>query len=78
MENEHLLVRSDVKLPKDHPVLRDLDGLRDQIADELNLPVQKHPVTVYLFADEVRYAQYLQARYPLLPPRRAYFVGTAK
>lgn len=78
MENEHLLVRSDIKLPKDHPVLRDLDGLRDQIADELNLPVQKQPVTVYLFADEVRYAQYLQARYPLLPPRRAYFVGTAK
>ena len=78
MENEHLLVRSDLKLPKDHPVLRDLDGLRDQIADELNLPVQKQPVTVYLFADEVRYAQYLQARYPLLPPRRAYFVGTSK
>ena len=78
LENEHLLVRSDLKLPKDHPILRDLDGLRDEIADELNLPVQKQPVTVYLFSDEVRYAQYLQTRYPLLPPRRAYFVGTAK
>lgn len=78
LENEHLSVRSDVKLPADHPVLRDLDALRDQIADELNLPVQKQPVTVYLFSDEVRYAQYLQARYPLLPPRRAYFVGTPK
>lgn len=78
LENEHLSVRSDVKLPSDHPVLRDLDALRDQIADELNLPVQKQPVTVYLFSDEVRYAQYLQARYPLLPPRRAYFVGTPK
>mgnify|MGYP001551720100 CR=1 FL=1 len=78
LENEHLLVRSDLKLPANHPVLRDLDALRDQIADELNLPVQKQPVTVYLFSDEVRYAQYLQARYPLLPPRRAYFVGTPK
>ena len=78
LENEHLLVRSDLKLPKDHPILRDLDGLRDEIADELNLPVQKQPVTVYLFSDELRYAQYLQTRYPLLPPRRAYFVGTAK
>lgn len=78
LENEHLLVRSDLKLPADHPVLRDLDNLRDQIADELNLPLQKQPVTVYLFGDEVRYSQYLQARYPLLPPRRAYFVGTPK
>ncbi len=78
MENEHLLVRSDVKLARDHRLLRDLDRLRDEIADTLNLPVQKQPVTVYLFSDEVRYAQYLQARYPLLPPRRAYFVGTSK
>ena len=78
LENEHLLVRSDVKLPKDHRLLRELDSLRDTIADTLNLPVQKKPVTIYLFSDEVRYAQYLQARYPLLPPRRAYFVGTSK
>ena len=78
MENEHLLVRSDVKLPKNHTLLRDLDGLRDEIAETLNLPVQKQPVTIYLFSDEVRYAQYLQARYPLLPPRRAYFVGTPR
>jgi hypothetical protein len=78
MENEHVLVRSDVKLPKDHPLLRDLDNLRDEIADTLNLPVQKQPVTVYLFSDELSYAKYIQARYPLLPPRRAYFVGTSK
>ena len=78
MENEHLLVRSDVKLPKNHTLLRDLDSLRDEIADTLHLPVQKQPVTIYLFSDEVRYAKYLQARYPLLPPRRAYFVGTSK
>ena len=78
MENEHLLVRSDLELPKNNPILRDLDGLRDEIADELNLPAQKQPVTVYLFSDEARYLHYLQTRYPLLPPRRAYFVGTSK
>ena len=78
LENEHLLVRSDVKLPKNHTLLRELDSLRDEIADTLHLPVQKQPVTIYLFSDEVRYARYLQARYPLLPPRRAYFVGTSK
>lgn len=78
LQNDHLQVRCDLKLRKDHPILRDLDALRDEIADELNLPVQKQPVTVYLFSDETRYAQYLQTRYPLLPPRRAYFVGTPK
>lgn len=78
MENEHLSVRSDVKLSTDHPLLRDLNRLRDEIADELQLPVQRQPVTVYLFQNEVRYAQFIQTRYPLLPPRRAYFVGTPK
>ena len=78
MENEHLVVLSDEKLPKNHPLLQDLDRLRDEIADELDLPIQKQPVTVYLFKDESRYAHYLQSRYPLLPPRRAYFVGTPK
>jgi hypothetical protein len=78
LDNEHLLVRSDIKLPKNHSLLRELDLLRDEIADTLQLPVQKQPVTVYLFSDELRYSQYLQVRYPKLPPRRAYFVGTAK
>lgn len=78
LNSEHLQIRSDVKLPKNHPILVDLDRLRDTIAEELQLPVQKQPVTVYLFGDELRYAQYLQTRYPLLPPRRAYFVGTPK
>jgi hypothetical protein len=40
--------------------------------------VQKQAVVVYLFADEARYSQYLHTRYPMLPPRRAYFVGSAK
>ena len=78
LESEHLLVRSDMKLPKNHKLLRELDSLRDEISETLQLPVQKQPVTVYLFSDEVRYAQYLHVRYPKLPPRRAYFVGTAK
>lgn len=78
LDSAHLQVRSDIKLPKNHALLRDLDQLRDEIADTLQLPVQKQPVTVYLFGDELRYAQYLQTRYPSLPPRRAYFVGTPR
>lgn len=78
LENEHLVVQSDIKLSRNHELLKDLDRLREEILATLDLPVQKQPVVVYLFADEARYAEYLQMRYPRLPPRRAYFVGTSK
>lgn len=73
-----LVVQSDLRLPKTHPLIQDLEALRGEIAKTLQLPLQQQPVTVYLFADEVRYAQYLHSAYPDLPPRRAYFVGTAE
>ncbi len=78
LENEHLVVQSDIKLSRNHELLKDLDHLRDEILSTLDLPVQKQPVVVYLFGDENRYAEYLRTRYPMLPPRRAYFVGSAK
>lgn len=71
-----LIVQSDVRLPRQHPLMKDLEELRQEIARTLELPIQTQPVTVYLFADQVRYAQYLQTAFPNLPPRRAYFVGT--
>lgn len=57
-------------------LLQDLDQLREEILSMLSLPEQKQPVVVYLFADEQRYSQYIRTRYPMLPPRRAYFVGS--
>jgi len=78
LENEHLVVQSDIKLTRNHELLKDLDGLREEILSTLDLPVQKQQVVVYLFANEGRYAQYLHTRYPMLPPRRAYFVGSSK
>jgi hypothetical protein len=75
---EQLLVHSDVRLPKDHPLIADLAKLRRQIAETLELPIQDQPVTVYLFSDELRYSQYMKTAFPQLPPRRAYFVGTSK
>ena len=77
LENEHLVVQSDVKLPRNHELLKDLDVLREEILATLDLPPQKQQVVVYLFGDEKRYSQYFHTRYPSLPPRRAYFVGTA-
>jgi len=78
IDNEHLIVQSDIKLSRNHEILKDLDHLREEILATLDLPHQKQPVTVYLFQDERRYIEYIRTRYPMLPPRRAYFVGTPK
>ncbi len=78
VKNDQLMIQSDIKLPKDHPLLKDLEALRGMISQTLDLPMQEQPVKVYLFGDETRYSQYLQTAYPNLPPRRAYFVGTSQ
>lgn len=78
LENEHLVVQSDVKLARNHELIKDLNRLREEILATLDLPVQKQTVVVYLFGEENRYSQYLHTRYPMLPPRRAYFVGSPK
>jgi len=77
IQGEQLLVQSDVRLPKGHPLIKDLEALRQDISQMLDLPVQEQPVVMYLFGDEMRYSQYMRANFPNLPPRRAYFVGTA-
>jgi hypothetical protein len=74
---DQLLVLSDFKLPKDHELIRELNGLREQVTATLDLPVKRDPVVVYLFNNETEYRRYMNATYPRLPPRSAYFVGTA-
>jgi len=78
VRSEQLLVMSDFELPKDHPLILDLVELRKQVARELNLSLQGEPVVVYLFRNEPEYRSFIEATYPDLPPRRAYFVGTPK
>lgn len=75
-ESGRLLVKSDFQLPKDHELIRDLDRLRDHLIERLELPPPERDVVVYLFDDELQYTQYLNATFPGLPQRRAYFVGT--
>ena len=74
---DQLLVLSDFKLPKDHEFIRELNKLREQETQILELPVKRDPVIVYLFNNETEYRKYMTATYPRLPPRSAYFVGTS-
>ncbi len=76
IRSDQLLIVSDIKLPKDHPLIADLKMLRRQVSEELELPLGSKPVTVYLFTNETEYTQYLHATFPGYPPRRAYFIQT--
>jgi tRNA A-37 threonylcarbamoyl transferase component Bud32 len=75
-KQEQLLVLSDFKLQKDHELIRELCTLREQEAQILELPLQRDPVVVYLFNDETVYRKYMAAKYPKLPRRSAYFIGS--
>ncbi|REJ97283.1 MAG: hypothetical protein DWQ34_02465 [Planctomycetota bacterium] len=73
---DRLVVKSDFSISDDDPRIRELHDLRDEVRSTLLLPPQRRPVVVYLFQDEDRYSQYMQAAFPNLPQRRAFFIGT--
>jgi tRNA A-37 threonylcarbamoyl transferase component Bud32 len=73
-----LVVYSNFKLPKHHPLIEDLILLRKQVAVALDLPVQKEEVAIYIFSTEKEFRDYLNATYPGLPNRRAFFMGDRK
>ncbi|HVJ86188.1 MAG TPA: DUF1570 domain-containing protein [Caulifigura sp.] len=74
---ERLVIHSDSPIEKKSPIITELAELRLDILSTLNLPESKRPVVVYLFRDERRYTEYMRERFPSLPVRRAFFVGTA-
>lgn len=74
----HFVINSDVRLDEDNVLVRELEALHDQVYDTLKLPEQRDPVHVYLFSDEASYRFYMHTTWKDLPPRRAYFVGTAR
>jgi hypothetical protein len=76
IRSDQLLIVSDFRMPRDHPLIEDLKALRRQVSDELELPLGSKTVTVYLFSNEQEYTQYLHATFPGYPPRRAYFIQT--
>ena len=77
VQTDQLLVMSDVKLASDHPLITDLQSLRTRVTQTLRLPQEGRMVTVYLFSNEHDYQRYVAQRFPALPPRRAYFVGSS-
>jgi hypothetical protein len=66
---------SDVEIKRDLPIFRELADLREQVYKELQLPGNDALIHVYLFGDKERYERFIQAKYPGLPDRRAFFIA---
>ncbi len=60
--------------PDDPALLDELEHLADEVYGNLHLPDGQTVIQVFLFDTQEEYEQYLKARYPHLPPRRAYFL----
>lgn len=73
---DELIVYSDFELPENHRLLADLELLREEMTDELALPVSDEQVQVYIFKTPRRYRKFLKQYYPDFPSRRAFFVET--
>ena len=71
-----LVIHADFPIAGQHRLVRELDGLRTDVSQELGLPVSDEPVNLYLFENTERYEAFVAGQYPSFPARRAFFVET--
>lgn len=71
-----LVIHADFPIAGQHRLVRELDGLRTDVSQELGLPVSDEPVNLYLFETTDRYDAFVARRFPTFPARRAFFVET--
>lgn len=71
-----LVIHADFPLAGQHRLVRDLEGLRTDVSQELGLPVSDEPVHLYLFENTTRYDAFVARQFPNFPARRAFFVET--
>src|SRR5439155_14742210 len=67
------VIHSDTRLDPNDPIFRDLTELPEQVQSELELPLGDSLLQVFLFDSAEKYDEFMKARYPRLPKRRAYF-----
>lgn len=73
---DQLVIHTDFALPHSHRLVEELVALRTDIARVLGTRLSDEPIHVFLFQRREEYEQFIQARFPELPPRRAWFVET--
>ena len=66
---------SDFEVEKNHPVFKELAGLRDQVYKELQLAPGNSIIQVYLFANRELYQKYIEMRAQVCRRAATYFFG---
>jgi hypothetical protein len=73
---DQLVVFSDSTLPQRHRLLEELNSQRGLVRSKLNLAASDERIYVYLFANADGLKDFMRARHPDFPDRRAFFVET--
>ena len=71
-----LVIHADFPLAEQHRLVRDLESLRADVSQQLDLPISDEPVHLYLFDDHARYDAFASRHFPGFPVRRAFFIET--
>jgi len=76
LRREQLILHSEFPLEEHERLIDELCKQRDLLARKLGLPTTDVPIHIYLFADDAKYYDFLDLRFPGFPHRRAIFVET--
>ena len=76
LRREQIVLHSDFSLSAHEPLVSQLCHQGELIASKLNLPTSDMPIHIYLFANDAKYYDFLELRFPGFPRRRAIFVET--
>ena len=71
-----LVIHADFPLAEQHRIVRDLENLRVDVSQALDMPISDEPVHLYLFESPARYEAFVGRQFPAFPARRAFFVET--
>jgi hypothetical protein len=71
-----LVIHADFPLAEQHRIVRDLETLRVDVSQTLDMPISDEPVHLYLFENPQRYEAFVARQFPSFPARRAFFVET--
>lgn len=71
-----LVIHADFPLANQHRLVRELESLRTEVSQRLDLPISDEPIHLYLFETADRYEAFVARQFPAFPARRAFFVET--
>ena len=76
VQTGQLVIHADFPLAEQHRIVRDLENLRADVSQALDMPISDEPVHLYLFENPERYEAFVGRQFPTFPARRAFFVET--